>query len=217
MPPANILSREKVPYLLTIIFAVAAWGATHIVDGLLKSPLIEYSIFQYYDGKKTRLEYTLTNVSRSKSFKNLTLEFLLPANGQSEFIENSCAVEHFAPLSVADEPILHKDTFQYTIGQFHPNGKMRIILEITGKQQPTLHHSSKNGQPVLLSRASKYTWLARNEQTVIFWMTIVFILLMISYGIYIRITQSDKELNSLQFQVGQSSGKMPNEDNNKSD
>jgi len=61
--PKNILLLEKVPYLLTVLFALVGWAVVHIVDRIEKTPTIEYCVETTHGSSKNHYEYTITNIS----------------------------------------------------------------------------------------------------------------------------------------------------------
>ncbi len=62
---------EKAPYILTLIVAGMAWTLSHIVDPLLATPMLTYSIQVLNDGGKKSIYLTLKNITRDKTFRDV--------------------------------------------------------------------------------------------------------------------------------------------------
>jgi len=62
------LNAKDVPYLITILVAIAAWAITHVADRLLKSPVIEYSIDKSLAGATRTVKVTILNLSSTAFF-----------------------------------------------------------------------------------------------------------------------------------------------------
>jgi hypothetical protein len=201
MSLANVLKRENFPYLLTIMFAVVAWGITHIVDSLLKAPILEYNVAKQARGKNTTFEYSFTNISRTKQFQDLEISFVLSSNEGLEFLQDSCKIKWIPPLKHGEPAVKEKDTFKFTIPQFHPNCRIKVVMTVSGKGEPTLHYKSNKPESVLLEKGSIYTFIAKNERGIIIILIGILILLMIIYFLYLFFSKSNIVENNEKGQV----------------
>ncbi|HTJ11386.1 MAG TPA: hypothetical protein VL547_05160 [Dinghuibacter sp.] len=180
----ELLSLEKVPYLLTILFAMAGWGATHIADQLMSSPIVEYDATTSRRGDTTEVKYVVTNITEKQRFDNLS--FLLVAPRQDTFYSGAVVLP---PPIVMDNVTAPSEVnplyFRASLSQLEPGASIELIL------------LKKKGDPIALRLASSSivrlepsswdTFVIKNESDIIYGLVIAWIALIIVYFILLKI------------------------------
>ena len=181
----DVLGLEKLPYVATLLFTAIGWGATHTVDRVLKSPILEYSTTLSQGAGKSTISVRIRNISHDQIFKNLAFVFLLPPNS-GKFTEAKKIAT--APAWEGDvEPAKADDSVEFELPFLHPNGEVELSAVYEGGQPPTVRLERADGA-VRLVKPSVETFLVRHELCVVAAMitlwaaTIVFLLTHASSG-----------------------------------
>ena len=185
----NILTLEKIPYLLTMLFALIGWTLTHIADRLLQSPIIEYRVEEQQDNNDRTVSLTLTNISKDKLFKDVQFDWLIQDINKGKFIRDSSYLTEFPPMTLQTTEETEEDHVRFTIKEFHPSWKLQLTSKVLGSALPTLHFSTMSNiqeknptvEPIFLIDASFETFLVKNELEILFYLLLLWFLLIMAY------------------------------------
>jgi hypothetical protein len=176
------LAKEKMPYLVTLLFGALGWGATHTVDRLLESPIIEYTTWAAPATQFRIFSLSIYNVSQKQAFNGLTLVFLLP-KGSGKFLPNSARIVASPPAWEGEAaPDTRQQSIIFTLPTLHPDGQVRFEAGFEGDTLPAIRLSTAVG-PVRLVPPSLETFLVKHELCVLigmmlFWALCILVLLL---------------------------------------
>jgi hypothetical protein len=160
------MDTDKVPFIVTLALAIAGWSATYLVGRITNSPTLEYSVSQPVDSPTSewpgarRLDVRLTNLTRSSTFKNLTVVLMAP---QGTTIHGDTVEMHPVPPAFeGNEPWKQRGGLvQYTIPKVHPGWAFDVSLHFSGDRPPVVRFESED--PVYTTAPSFETWFVRHE------------------------------------------------------
>ena len=157
----NILKTEKFPYLLVMLFAVLAYGLTHITDRLTSLPLIKYDINRSTEKGIYVLEYVVTNITKDKEYEEL--DFLIAPEEESDTISMGiCRI--LPPIKInSTKDIFNWDkrTVSFHLEKFQPNCTFLIKIKKHHSVEPPLRITSKS--TIYLSKSSYQTYVLEHE------------------------------------------------------
>lgn len=143
------MDSDKTPFLVTLALAIAGWSATYIVGRITNAPTLEYEISQPSasptptnpDAKNLTIQ--LTNLTRSTTFKNLTVVFI--AQGNTKILGELTEMQPIPPAFEGNDPWKHRGGLaQYTIPKVHPGWKFSVRVGFVGDNPPTLRFESED-------------------------------------------------------------------------
>jgi len=185
-----ILKSENMPFFITAIIAILGWSLTHIVDRLIKSPIIEYKIIERIEGKQIKSVYQFTNITRDRLFKNIEFQLLLdnPSTGNF-FIEDECFLQIPPPLNIKGKEKKGLSYFNFRVDALHPNCSIRAVVKISGDNKPTVHfityeNKDNKTQPIMLVSNSFDTYLIKNELELIKYLILIWLFILFCYFSY---------------------------------
>jgi len=133
---------EKAPYIVTLVVAGMAWTLSHIVDPLLATPMLMYSIQVLNDGGKKSIYLTLKNITRDKTFHDVRV-IITAAPGDT--LANR-AVIPVQPAWEGDQPGVREGrTFDFTFPEIQPNGQFEMTASYRTETRPSLRISEPKG------------------------------------------------------------------------
>jgi hypothetical protein len=176
---STILRSEKIPYLLTILFALLSWSLTHIVSRTIEAPTMEYTIKEKLSEKGIEVTYTVSNISRNKLFENINFHLIL----KSGSILNSPIISMQKPMDVkdVDKPTSGNNYINWTIPELHPGWEFKIWMRISKDGDHALHFNTDSNKPIRLIESSFETFLLRNEFRIIKYMILSWLILIVIY------------------------------------
>jgi hypothetical protein len=183
---AKLLDLEKFPYLLTLLVGLIGWGLTHIVDRLIGSPIIEYSISKDQNQDTLQLAYEIHNINRSKKFNDV--DFLLRTDvPTNKFIQAHYRINPPMKIDETNDKFYYDSSFyEARIKQFQPDFCFKIIIKKLGKEVTPLRISSAS--PVKLTESCWETYLLKNEFHLIFFLILLWLLMLMIYIVRIKTT-----------------------------
>ena len=158
---------EKLPYVVTLLFAAIGWGVTHIVDRVLNSPIVEYRTEVVEGSDRTTRTFVarLRNMSRDRAYTNLTVEFLLPPSSTGKFTTGT--VDAKPPAAFGSRPPkMAGGSAKFDIPALFPSWEIALIANYTGDEIPELRLEKANPAPRLV-RPSLETFLVDHEVKII--------------------------------------------------
>lgn len=156
---------ERLPYLVTLLFAAVGWGVTHTVDRVLKSPIVEYQTQVSTTPAGKVFHVRLRNLSQDRVYKNVRLVMLLPVTKQGVF--ESAGVDPKPPAwEGAAGPLVKDYSVQFHLPALYPSWEFELKAKFTGSEVPVLRMSEAD--PALrLAGPSLETFLFDHEITII--------------------------------------------------
>jgi len=142
------INKKEVPYLITILVAIAGWSITHVADRVLKAPVVEYSTKIDTTTDPRTIRVTILNLS-NKAFFNLRFEL------QGKTVKACNIPMGFEPPAWASNlpPDEGTDGVSFTISQLQPNWRLTMCGVYTGSKEPLfILKDSGQGQPIELRR-----------------------------------------------------------------
>lgn len=160
------MDSDKVPFFVTLALAIAGWSATYIVGRITTSPTLEYEISQAVANPSEKqpnaksITVQLTNLTRTTTFKNLTVVFM--AQGNTQILGNITEMQPIPPAFEGNDPWKYRGGLaQYTIPKVHPGWRFSILVGFIGDKPPTLRFESED--PIYMTEPSWETWFVRHE------------------------------------------------------
>lgn len=156
---------ERLPYVVTLLFAAVGWGVTHTVDRVLKSPVVEYQTKVLAGAKQSSLVVTLRNLSHERVYEDVSITFLLRGKEAGQFI--SARKTAVPPAWEGDvEPMVTAQSVQFDRLTLHPAWEVMLTAQFNGPVSPVVHLVSAK-PTVRLVPPSLETFLLNNEVKVI--------------------------------------------------
>jgi len=155
-----LLLEERAPFVLAALLAFVSWTVTHVVDTILKAPIVKYEQINE-DGQ---VHFDLTNISDTL-FKDLQISVLLRRGIATEVETN---VMPHLPMIVdkLKEPLVSSDSVIFTIAELHPGWRIRLTLRV--QPETVLGIGFKGHDAALrLEPGSLATRLVENETPVL--------------------------------------------------
>ena len=166
MQPQKQLSSALVLAVLGGSGTAVGWAATHVVDRLTSSPILEYAIVKarskpaFGPPQLKQLGIVLTNLTRDTTFKNLGIVLVAPEG--TEIVGEWTEMHPSPPAFEGNEPWRQqRRRFQYTIPSVHPGSEFFIKVGYVGEAAPVLRFESS--QPLFATRRNLETWFVRHE------------------------------------------------------
>jgi hypothetical protein len=197
MKDNSILGSEKMPYLLTLLFALAGWTVVHIVDRLSQSPIIEYSVCESRNDGHTVYELTIINISQRTLFKNLRFDWMMKDSAKAKFIDGKSFLFSFPPMLGDYTPQTLPRQVSFTLLDFQPHGKVSLRTETSGATECDLYVSFVSSEdnpndivaadgPLMLLRASPTTFILKYEFSILIISLVVWSVCIVLYFVNIR-------------------------------
>jgi hypothetical protein len=174
----ELLQLETIPYFLSVLFLAVGWSITYVAGKVEKFPLLEYHlVVSEKDNATYTYEYTITNITTDKLFKNL--EFFFDYRNDAGFIIDSATFYGVPPASFSAEHHLSDVLYAVPITSMQPGNELVVKIVTKSSIEPALRFESD--QEILLSEQSYLTWLYKNSLYLIFALIIVWLLLILLY------------------------------------
>jgi len=165
----KLLSKDTVPYLLTVLFATLGWTLTTFVSQIGSSPIIEYT--KTRSNNLTEVTFEVQNISKNIKFTNLIFYILLNDNEPGRCVGKPVIVP-IAPLHFGkdrEEPICREGVESvFLIDEFHPYSKVSMSVIANGKTDAEIRLTSSNA--VLLKEENYQTRLIKYELEILIFM-----------------------------------------------
>ncbi len=165
---------EKAPFIVTLIIAGMAWTLSHIVDQLLATPMLLYSIQVLDAGGKKSVYLTLKNITRDKTYRDVRV-IITAAPGDTL---TDRAVISVQPAWEGDQSGVREGrTFDYTFPEIQPNWQFEITASYQTLGRPSLRISASNGTIDAVT-PSLETFLVENEISLFAGLLIIWIIVL---------------------------------------
>jgi|GEM_PF-3796460 len=182
----SIFKTDKIPYFLTLLFAIIAIQYNYLFDSISKIPTLEYEFTTASDFYKKDTFYrkilTITNISRDKSIMDFHLQLNYVFKSRSKIIYPD--IDAVPPAAIIKEDPKYSDDklVYYPIKLIQPNCSYNLIyLTNTPETIPIISFACD--QPINLTKKSTMTFFLKNQILVNFSIMLFFILLSIIYVI----------------------------------
>jgi len=195
---SRIFQYKDFPFLLTLLFGLLGYQLNSITDALINSPAIEYKISsKVYKTDKDMVfsdnECTVTNLSNSKSFDRLKVDFTYPKNVKAILDLKSPEIIAVKPSSLHGDTIPHSeaDMIVFRLGKLQPGFQYKLLyktqyLKDVENPHPDLNLTTDN--TVRLLESSFTTWLIKNYNSISVILSVFWALLIIIYLIKFKPT-----------------------------
>jgi len=162
---AEVLSHEKVPYLVTIFFAALGWVVTYTVGRVDATPTVMYkTCYQTCKNQKTA-SVEIENISRDKVFNNLEIGFF--AENKSDKYTRYWWEADAPAWKGQQQPASNGSTLSLTIAKLQPGWRITLGAAYEGPEAPTFRLISSD-DTVRLVKPSPETFFVQHEFGVIF-------------------------------------------------
>jgi hypothetical protein len=176
----SILTQEKIPYFLTILFAILGWNLTHLVNRLEASPVIEYSY--KYNINSHDILYTVRNISINTNFKDISFYIILDDKKPGR-CDGEPSFYIYPPLHLGSPGLKPKcvDGLYscFHMNDFQPKSKVQLLLKTNAESSSTLRITCDD--PVYLIESSVQTFLLNNEQSLLLALIIVWCVCIVAF------------------------------------
>ena len=192
-----MLSYEKVPYLLTILFAALGWTLLQFSSELTQSPVLEYSK-TLCGNKETKVIYTFTNLSNDTLFTELHAKIMFRTQRGKELVKDDLKLQlravpphgigqpnkpEMGTRSIRSETIL--DYVSFHIPRLSPGAIVTASVKSNKKFTPQLVIECDKAIKILES--SYQTGLLKYRFTFLLVLIAVWSLLIMFYIAYLQI------------------------------
>jgi|GEM_PF-3373604 hypothetical protein len=181
MAPLSI-KKDDLPLVFSLMLGFILWGLQHIVEEVLKTPIIEYSIKTEGAAPRKVATFTFTNLSRERKYDDFKILFLgslqdaniingvyIPANS---FIDQ----DFEAPYSVDSST---QSAF-FEIKKLQPRASFKIQLLLRRDSVPSFRYTSDS--TLIIKEHDCETYIAKNEEEIILILIGVFV---VALGLFI--------------------------------
>jgi hypothetical protein len=158
---------EKLPYVVTLLFAAIGWGVTHTVDRVLKAPIIEYrtQVVPGPDAETSVFIAKLRNLSHDRVYGKIAVVFLLPASSHGKF--TYARVDATPPAwEGRAQPKWEGRSVRFNLPALYPAGELALSAHYTGDSAPLLRLAEAENA-LRLTGPSLETFLVDHEITII--------------------------------------------------
>lgn len=183
--------------MLTIIVAVVGWLLANYVENLQATPIVKYSVSSIEDKSSFHWQnqipcnvdldsqtnslyvYTITNLSKSVQFKNLTFYIKDNLSNDNGEVTSSRIIPHPPAIAGNEASQCVSESASYKGLTIHPSGSIDLVFGLSSLEGAPYILVASSSQAIDLQPSSFRTWLIENEL-----MIIVFLigLLVISFG-----------------------------------
>lgn len=160
------MALDKAPFFVTLAVAIAGWSATYVVGRITGAPTLEYEALQpvAHPSKAepaAKLQtLRLTNLTRSTTFKNLTVVLLAPRG--TKLIDETTEIVALAPAFEGNEPWKYRGGMaRYVIPKVHPGWTYLVRVGYVGDKAPVMRFESEDS--IYTTKPSWETFVVRRE------------------------------------------------------
>lgn len=157
---------DKAPFFVTLAVAIAGWSATYVVGRITGSPTLEFEQYQpvanpmQSEPKGMSQTLRLTNLTRSTTFKNLSIVLMAPPG--TKILDETTDVIAVPPAFEGNEPWKYRGGMaRYVIPKVHPGWTYRVRVGYVGDKAPVLRFESEDN--VYTTRPNWETFVVRHE------------------------------------------------------
>lgn len=183
----GVFSATEAPFLLVLALGVFAWGATHIVDRLVESPILEISLASSANSTaelvdcvegsvKTMdvpylVDYTLRNISRTMVFNQVSFTIRLPEESKAKIV--GVRLKAVAPAFQGERAETCAANYaSFKDLKFHPGWQMMLYIAIDRQAIPEIHLSGSE-KALFLKKTDIETRFIRHETKLILVLVVV--------------------------------------------
>ena len=198
----NIISSDKFPYLLTLLFAGLSFVLSHLISEIEKWHLVEYQMVYKgplnFEGRRAFMHSVIVkNVTNSYLFDDLKLIVDYQNDSGDSILDKSMAYIPPAHFEEATEVLISNLLYQVELKNFQPGWEVELSVLTTGEQPPVVRSFSE--KPMYLRELSIITWAMRNKIPLLLTILICWIMSIVVYLFLLariseesRITEEDK-------------------------
>jgi hypothetical protein len=157
---------DKAPFFVTLAVAVAGWSATYVVGRITGSPTLEYEPGQSVSAplpsepKAKSQTVRLTNLTRSTTFKSLTVVLMAPR--ETRILDEATEIVAVPPAFEGNDPWKYRGGMaRYVIPRVHPGWTYLVRVGYVGDRPPVLRFESE--ESIYATRPNWETFVVRHE------------------------------------------------------
>jgi hypothetical protein len=185
---------DKAPFFVTLALAIAGWAATHAVGRITGAPTVEYesrpSVSAPLPSEPKAMLQTvrLSNLTRSRTFKNLAIVLMTPQG--TKILDETTEIVAIAPAFEGNDSWQYRGGMaRYVVPKVHPGWTYLVRIGYVGERPPVLHLESE--ESIFVTRPTWETFLVRREVWVLlaiasFWALFVLLYLVPNVWTYVR-------------------------------
>ena len=160
---------DKAPFLVTLILTIIGWAITHVVTELTTAPTLELQSEVRRAASGQVLELRLTNLTRDKVFKGLSL-LVTVSDGETL---NRFTVTPVEPAHEGDDPAHSAGlSGSFVFPEIQPGSIFYAEAEYIGSTPPHVRIQMPEGT-VRIVEPSLETFIIRNELGLLFGLMII--------------------------------------------
>lgn len=157
---------DKAPFFVTLAVAIAGWSATHVVDRVIGAPTLEYEAAESmasplpHEPNAKLQTLRLTNLTRSTTFKNLTVVLMAPRG--TKVLNETTEIVAVAPAFEGNDPWKYRGGMAtYVIPKVHPGWTYLVRVGYVGDRLPILRFESDDS--IYTTRPNWETFIVKRE------------------------------------------------------
>lgn len=181
-----MLYQEKVPYLLTILFAALSWTISQVSNEIGASPVIEYSHSIKMENSNYKHVFELTNISSSTVFNDLYVNLRLEKDTSAKCIGEPEIIP-VPPSELRDpkqstgvkRPTCNDKTAEYIIAQIQPGATINLVMFTDKKDSIDIYVFCKDS--VMVLKSSIKTFISKHRFSVMISLIMLWTVLILLY------------------------------------
>lgn len=157
---------DKAPFFVTLAVAIAGWSATYVVGRITGAPTLEYEASQPVASPTSsesaaKLQtLRLTNLTRSTTFKNLTVVLLAPRG--TKVLDDKTEIVALPPAFEGNEPWRYRGGMaRYVVPKVHPGWTYLVRVSYVGDTPPVMRFESEDS--IYTTKPNWETFVVRRE------------------------------------------------------
>lgn len=160
----KLLYIDKYPVFLTLLLGLLGYQITALSKTFLESPTIEYknTKSEFIESGVHKYEYTIQNISSTKSFRDLVINFMFDETSTAKIFSPAIVVVN--PSSLHNIEFGSQDSLivEYKIQHLQPGQKYRLLFSAVKNPGDEPRVFLTTNDTVRLVNSSISTWVVRN-------------------------------------------------------
>ena len=164
----RVIASDKVPYLITILFASISWVIVHSVDRVNSSPTVTYTIVPNPQGCGPKcFTVEIRNVTTTVLLKNLVISVHLEGPDSSSKIQHADIIATQPAWNGDMAPNWDAgDSADFPIAIFQPGWEFKLVTRFSGGGTPRVY-LTKSPDPIRFVEPSVETFFVNHEALII--------------------------------------------------
>jgi hypothetical protein len=163
-----VIAGDKVPYLITILFASVGWIIVHSVDRLNSSPTVTYKLVPGLQGCSPKcFTVEIRNVTTTVLLKDLVISVHLEGQDSSSKIQHADIIPVQPAWNGDTAPNWEAgDSADFPIATLQPGWEFKLVTRFSGGDTPHVY-LTKSPDPIRFVEPSIDTFFLNHEAPII--------------------------------------------------